>query len=68
MEGVSAVGKTIQNKEDQVKYLKERLTIFMEVLDSIEPEHTELEDIDRLIEMIDDLEVKVEQFKKREEV
>ena len=67
MEGVFAVGKTIQNKEDQVKYLKERLTIFMEVLDSIEPEHTELEDIDRLIEMIDDLEVKVEQFKKREE-
>ena len=40
----------------------------MEVLDSIEPENTELEDIDRLIEMIDDLEVKVEQFKKREEV
>ena len=67
MEGVCAVGKTIQSKEDQVKYLKERLTIFMEVLDSIEPEHTELEDIDRLIEMIDDLEVKVEQFKKREE-
>lgn len=67
MEGVCVVGKTIQNKEDQVKYLKERLTIFMEVLDSIEPENTELEDIDRLIEMIDDLEVKVEQFKKREE-
>ena len=44
------VGKTIQSKEDQVKYLKERLTIFMEVLDNIEPENTELEDIDRLIE------------------
>ncbi len=67
IEGVCVVGKAIQNKEDQVKYLKERLTIFMEVLDSIEPENTELEDIDRLIEMIDDLEVKVEQFKKREE-
>lgn len=67
MEGVCVVGKAIQSKEDQVKYLKERLTIFMEVLDNIEPENTELEDIDRLIQMIDDLEVKVEQFKKREE-
>ncbi|WP_257467583.1 SE1561 family protein [Peribacillus asahii] len=45
--------------------MKERLTIFMEVLDSIEPEHTELEDIDRLINMIDELEEKVEQFKSR---
>lgn len=61
------MGKSIYNKDDQVKYLKERLTIFMEVLDSIEPEHTELADIDRLINMIDDLEDKVEQFKKREE-
>ena len=68
MEGECTVGKTIYSKDDQVKYLKERLTIFMEVLDSIEPENTELEDIDRLIEMIDELEDKVEQFKKREEV
>ncbi|RID88687.1 hypothetical protein D1953_02935 [Peribacillus asahii] len=59
------MGKTIYSKDDQVKYLKERLTIFMEVLDSIEPEHTELEDIDRLINMIDELEEKVEQFKSR---
>jgi protein-tyrosine phosphatase len=61
------MGKTIYNKEDQVNYLKERLTIFMEVLDSIEPEHTELEDIDRLITMIDELEEKVDQFKNRGE-
>ena len=68
MEGECVVGKTIYSKDDQVKYLKERLTIFMEVLDSIEPENTELEDIDRLITMIDELEEKVEQFKNREEV
>lgn len=57
--------KAIHSKDDQVKYLKERLEMFMEVLDSIEPETTELEDIDRLIEMIDELENKVEQFNKR---
>ncbi|SIQ96738.1 SE1561 family protein [Domibacillus enclensis] len=58
--------KPIQDKEKQVVYLKERLNIFMEVLDSIDPEEAEVEDIDRLIEMIDDIELKCEQFRGRE--
>jgi ribosome biogenesis GTPase A len=57
--------KPINDKETQVVYLKERLNIFMEVLDSIDPEVTEVEDIDRLIEMIDDIELKCEQFRTR---
>jgi len=57
------MGKAITDKEQQVTYLKERLNIFLEVLDAIEPETTELEDIDRLISMMDDLEDKMEQFK-----
>ncbi|MEJ9229190.1 hypothetical protein LAV79_06740 [Peribacillus butanolivorans] len=61
------MGKTITGKNEQLTYLKERLTMFMEVLDHIEPENTELADIDRLIGMLDDLEVKVEQFKTRKE-
>lgn len=59
--------KPITNKEQQVTYLKERLEIFLEVLDAIDPEKTELEDIDRLIQMMDDLEDKMEQFNSREE-
>lgn len=59
--------KPIKNKEQQVTYLKERLEIFLEVLDAIDPETTELEDIDRLIQMMDDLEDKMEQFNSREE-
>lgn len=58
------MGKAVNGKEEQVSYLKERLNMFLEVLDSIEPETTELEDIDRLISMMDDLEDKMEQFKK----
>ncbi len=58
------MGKAVNSKEEQVTYLKERLNMFLEVLDSIEPETTELEDIDRLISMMDDLEDKMEQFKK----
>ena len=58
----------ITNKEQQVTYLKERLEIFLEELDAIDPETTELEDIDRLIQMMDDLEQKMEQFQTREEL
>ena len=59
------MGKSITNKEQQVDYMKQRLNIFLEVLDAIEPENTELEDIDRLIAMVDDLEDKMQQFKSR---
>jgi len=38
--------------------------MFIEVIDSLDPESTELEDIDRLIGMLDDLEGKYERFKK----
>ena len=54
------MGKQISNSEQQVSYLKDRLQMFLEVLDSIEPETTNLEDIDRLIQ-------KMEQFKDSKE-
>lgn len=41
--------------------------MFLDVLEAIEPEETELEDIDRLIDMIDDLETKCREFNNREE-
>jgi hypothetical protein len=64
MKGENILGKAIYDKDSQMTYLKQRLSMFMEVLDSIDPEHAELEDVDRLISMIDDLETKCEQFKK----
>ena len=62
------MSNSITNKEQQVTYLKERLEIFLEVLDAIDPETTELEDIDRLIQMMDDLEQKMDQFQGRNEI
>ncbi|MBT2572282.1 SE1561 family protein [Planococcus sp. ISL-110] len=59
------MGKSITNKEQQVSYMKQRLNMFLEVLDAIEPENTELEDIDRLIAMVDDLDDKMKQFQGR---
>lgn len=61
------MSKSITDKEQQVTYLKERLQIFVEVLDAIDPETADLQDIDRLIAMMDDLEDKMEQFKNRPE-
>ena len=59
------MGKSITDKEKQVSYMKQRLNMFLEVLDSIEPETAELEDIDRLIDMVDELDGKMQQFKSR---
>ena len=59
------MGKPIFEKDDQVNFLKHRLTMFLEVLDNLNPEEADLEDVDRLLEILDELEVKCEQFKTR---
>lgn len=62
------MSKSITDKNKQVTYLKERLEIFVEVLDAIDPETADLEDIDRLIIIIDDVEEKIEQFQNRDKL
>ncbi|MCG3230205.1 hypothetical protein HXV89_12780 [Bacillus subtilis] len=58
------MGNAVNNKDQQIDYLKNRLDMFMPVIDSLDPEATDVEDIDRLISMLDDLEAKYERFKK----
>ncbi len=41
--------------------------MFIDVLDAIEPEEADIEDIDRLIEIIDDIESKCREFNNRDE-
>lgn len=41
--------------------------MFLDVLDAIDPEDADLEDIDRLISFIDDLESKCREFNNRED-
>lgn len=60
------MGNAIYNPDSQLVYLKERLNMFLEVIDTIEPEDVQLEDVDRLLAMLDELELKCEQFKKGE--
>ncbi|KZZ83980.1 MULTISPECIES: SE1561 family protein [Bacillaceae] len=58
------MGNAAKDKDSQIDYLKNRLNMFMEVIDSMDPESTDLEDVDRLIQMLDDLEGKFDRFKK----
>ena len=66
MKGAIRLGIPIQDKNDQVTFLKHRLNMFLDVLDAIEPENTEIDDIDRLIDMIDDIESKCREFNQRD--
>lgn len=60
------MGSLIQDKNVQVAFLKQRLNMFIELLDAINPEETDLNDVDRLITILDELESKVKEFNNRE--
>lgn len=59
------VGNQISDKNTQVTFLKTRLNMFLDVLDSMDPEDTNLDDVDRLIEILDELESKCREFHNR---
>jgi ribosome biogenesis GTPase A len=61
------LGSPVKDKNAQVTFLKQRLNMFLDLLDAIDPESTEVEDIDRLIGIMDDLESKVREFNNRDE-
>jgi hypothetical protein len=60
------LGSPTHDKNSQVNFLKQRLNMFIDVLDAIDPEDTDIEDIDRLISMLDDMESKCREFNNRE--
>lgn len=58
------MGNSVTDKGRQLEYLQNRLEMFMTVIDAIDPESTEIEDIDRLIKMVNEIEEKYKRFKK----
>lgn len=60
------MGSPTYDKNKQVSFLKQRLNMFLDVLDAIDPEDADLDDIDRLIEMVDELESKCREFNHRD--
>jgi hypothetical protein len=64
--GAIFLGSPTYDKNKQVSFLKQRLNMFLDVLDAIDPEDADLDDIDRLIEMVDELESKCREFNHRD--
>lgn len=57
------MGNAIHDKKSQLDYLTNRLNLLLTVLDSINPEEADVEDIDRLLQMLEELQKKINQFK-----
>jgi hypothetical protein len=60
------LGKLIENKNTQVVFLKQRLDMFADLLDAIDPEEADLEDIDRMIQIVEEMDAKCREFKNRD--
>lgn len=61
------MGNAVYDQESQLSYLKNRLNLFLNVIDSLDPEETKLEDIDKLLGMLDFIEMKIDRYKKDHE-
>jgi len=55
----------LTTQEKQFDILQQRFNSFIETLETMEPENVDLKEIDRLIQMIDDLEEKCKQIKEQ---
>ncbi|XJZ27894.1 SE1561 family protein [Bacillota bacterium Lsc_1132] len=60
------MGTEINDKNKQVEFLKQRLNMFLELLDAIDPEAADLDDVDRMISIVDELDSKIREFKHRD--
>ncbi|MBY6038365.1 hypothetical protein KUV80_17135 [Fictibacillus nanhaiensis] len=57
------MGNSIQDKSSQKEYIKNRIDLLVDVLDSIDAETAGIDEIDKIISMLDDLEMKCKQFR-----
>ncbi|MDN4526917.1 SE1561 family protein [Fictibacillus fluitans] len=57
------MGKSVEDKSSQKDYIINRVDMLLQVLDSIDAETAGVEEIDRIIGMLDDLELKCKQFR-----
>ena len=60
------MGIPIKDSSTQVVFLKHRLNAFMDLLEAIDPEEAGLEDIDRMIEIVEEMDMKCREFKNRD--
>jgi hypothetical protein len=57
------LGNSIYDQKEQLNFLYVKMELLMTMLDSIEPEDAGIEEIDRIIEMLDEIENKCKKFR-----
>lgn len=60
------MGSPIKDTNTQVVFLKQRLNMFMDLLDAIDPEDADVDDIDRMLAILDEMENKCKEFTNRD--
>ncbi|MYL34604.1 hypothetical protein GLW05_13480 [Pontibacillus yanchengensis] len=58
------MGKATDNRASQINYLKNRMNMLQQVVDSMEAESVGPDDMNQLLHMMHELEGKIERFKK----
>lgn len=58
------MGKAAQQPSDQFHYIKNRIQMLNQVVSTMDAEDVDMNDFNRVLEMIEQLQMKMERFKK----
>ncbi|RWZ58893.1 hypothetical protein EQV77_08020 [Halobacillus fulvus] len=58
------MGKAAQHPSDQFHYIKNRIQMLNQVVSSMNPDDVDMDDFNRVLDMIQQLQMKMERFKK----
>ncbi|WP_431802920.1 SE1561 family protein [Halobacillus andaensis] len=62
------MGKAANNRKDQFTYVKNRIRMLNQVVDSMDEQEISFEDYQRVLEMVEQLQLKMNRFKKDWEI
>lgn len=60
---IYTLGNSVYSQKEQLSYLYGKMDVLMKMLDTVDPEAAGVEDIDRIIEMLDEIETKCRTFR-----
>ncbi|MCA0971109.1 hypothetical protein LCM20_10945 [Halobacillus litoralis] len=58
------MGKAAEQPSDQFHYIKNRIQMLNQVVSTMDPDVVDMEDFNRVLDMIQQLQMKMERFKK----
>ncbi|UOR11138.1 SE1561 family protein [Halobacillus amylolyticus] len=58
------MGKAAETPSEQFRYVKKRIQMLNQVVEVMDPEQVDQEDFERILDMIEQLQMKMQRFKK----